>query len=71
MDKGKFGRRDRLVKEKNHDTYREGKKKTEPSVCPQCGAVVIERFGYRLGRRRVHSGACAACGATIAGVELG
>lgn len=39
MDKGKFGRRDRLVKEKYHDTYREGKKRAEPSVCPQCGAV--------------------------------
>ena len=39
MDKGKFGRRDRLVKEKYHDTYREGKKRAEPAVCPQCGAV--------------------------------
>ena len=41
MDKGKFGRRDRLVKEKYHDTYREGKKRTEPSVCSQCSAVFI------------------------------
>lgn len=39
MDKGKFGRRDRLVKEKFHDTYKEGKKRSEPSVCPDCGAV--------------------------------
>jgi len=39
MDKGKFGRRDRLVKEKHHDTYREDKKRSEPSVCPDCGAV--------------------------------
>ena len=39
MDKGKFGRRDRLVKEKYHDTYKEGKKRTEPSVCLSCGAV--------------------------------
>jgi NMD protein affecting ribosome stability and mRNA decay len=39
MDKGKFGRRDRLVKEKHHDTYREDKKRSEPSVCPGCGAV--------------------------------
>lgn len=39
MDKGKFGRRDRLVKEKFHDTYKEGKKRSEPSVCPNCKAV--------------------------------
>ena len=39
MDKGKFGRRDRLVKEKYHDTYKEGKKRPEPSVCSNCGAV--------------------------------
>lgn len=39
MDKGKFGRRDRLVKDKYHDTYREGKKRPEPSVCSNCNAV--------------------------------
>lgn len=39
MDKGKFGRRDRLVKDKFHDTYKEGKKRPEPSVCSNCGAV--------------------------------
>jgi hypothetical protein len=39
MDKGKFGRRDRLVKDKYHDTYREGKKRAEPSVCSKCGSV--------------------------------
>jgi len=41
MDKGKFGRRDRLVQEKQHDTYREGKKRTEPTVCSECGAVFV------------------------------
>ena len=41
MDKGKFGRRDRLVKEKHHDTYRETKKRTEPTLCPECGAVFV------------------------------
>lgn len=39
MEKGNFGRRDRLVKEKRHDTYREQKKRPEPSVCPGCNAV--------------------------------
>ena len=41
MNKGKFGRRDRLVKEKYHDTYRETKKRIEPTVCVECGAVFI------------------------------
>jgi len=41
MDKGNFGRRDRLVKEKRHDTYRERKKRTEPTLCPECKAVFI------------------------------
>ena len=39
MDKGNYSRRDRLVKEKHHDTYKERKKRTEPTVCPECGAV--------------------------------
>lgn len=41
MDKGKFGRRDRLVKEKYHDTYKENKKRPEPSACSDCGSVFV------------------------------
>ena len=41
MDKGNYGRRDRLVKEKRHDTYRERKKRTEPTVCQVCKAVFV------------------------------
>jgi NMD protein affecting ribosome stability and mRNA decay len=39
MDKGNYRRRDRLVQEKQHDTYKERKKRTEPTVCTACGAV--------------------------------
>ena len=39
MDKGKFGRRDRLVQEKHHDVYREERKWPEPTSCTQCHAV--------------------------------
>lgn len=42
MDKGKFGRRDRLVKEKYHDTYREGRKRSELAICSSCNAVYGE-----------------------------
>lgn len=41
MDKGNFGRRDRLVKEKRHDTYRERKKRSEPTICQVCKAVFV------------------------------
>ena len=41
MDKGNYRRRDRLVREKQHDTYKERKKRTEPTVCPECGAVFV------------------------------
>lgn len=39
MDKGRHGRRDRLVKEKRHDTYKNREKWPEPTVCTDCGAV--------------------------------
>ncbi|HBI16123.1 MAG TPA: ATPase [Desulfobulbaceae bacterium] len=62
MDKGKFGRRDRLVKEKHHDTYREGKKRGEPSACPQCGAVFSGgRWGWIEAPEGAVSCICPAC----------
>ncbi len=42
MDKGKYGRRDRLVQEKRHDPYEPREKFPEPTICPECGAVFIE-----------------------------
>jgi len=37
-------RRDRLVQERDHDTYASREKLSEPTVCPGCGAA------YRRGR---------------------
>ncbi|BCO09902.1 hypothetical protein GF1_22780 [Desulfolithobacter dissulfuricans] len=42
MDKSQYGRRDRLVQEKRHDTYKENKKWAEPTSCTECHAVYIE-----------------------------
>jgi hypothetical protein len=62
MDKGKFGRRDRLVKEKYHDTYREGKKRTEPALCQKCGAVFSGgRWAWIEAPEGAASSMCPAC----------
>ncbi len=39
MYKGVYGRKDRLVQQKRHDVYRNGRKPPEPTICPDCGAV--------------------------------
>jgi len=39
MDKSHHGRRDRLVKQKRHDTYRMDGKWTDPTICTECGCV--------------------------------
>jgi len=43
---------------------------TESTRCPNCGTVVIERFGYRVHVRALKHGACARCGTTIPGVQM-
>jgi pyruvate formate lyase activating enzyme len=40
------------------------------TLCPGCGNVVVERYGYRIVANRLTSGACAACGRAIAGIGL-
>jgi len=40
----------------------------QSTVCPGCGAVVIERAHYEIGAWRIRDGACARCGAAIPGV---
>ena len=42
MDKSQYGRRDRLVQEERHDSYREDKKWPEPTACKECAAVYTE-----------------------------
>lgn len=42
MEKSQYGRRDRLVKEKRHDTYKEDKKWPEPTACTECNSVYLE-----------------------------
>ena len=42
MDKGSYGRKDRLVKEREHDVYRSRTKLQDPAICPECGVVFVK-----------------------------
>jgi pyruvate formate lyase activating enzyme len=42
----------------------------EKTMCPACGAVLIDREGYRIRQVAVARGSCGACGARIAGAGL-
>ena len=62
MDKGRHGRRDRLVKEKRHDTYRSREKLPEPTVCTDCGAVFNKgRWQWLPHPDAAHGEVCPAC----------
>ena len=38
MDKGMYGRKDRLLKKKRQDAYQANQKLPEPTICKKCGA---------------------------------
>jgi pyruvate formate lyase activating enzyme len=38
------------------------------TVCPECGALTIERWGLAVTRNRLRHGSCSACGRSIPGV---
>jgi len=40
----------------------------EQTVCPFCGALVIERSGYNITQLNIKDGACNRCGKPIAGI---
>jgi pyruvate formate lyase activating enzyme len=42
----------------------------ESTVCPACGAVVVERRGFTVTRIALRDGRCNACGERIAGRGL-
>ena len=62
MDKGQYGRRDRLIQERRHDTYHERRKLPEPTVCSECGAVYLEgRWAWWEPAVNAHAIVCPAC----------
>jgi NMD protein affecting ribosome stability and mRNA decay len=62
MDKGQYGRRDRLVKEKRHDAYKETAKWPEPTVCTDCNAVFMDgRWSWKEPPADANKTRCPAC----------
>ncbi len=62
MDKSQHGRRDRLVQEKQHDTYREDKKWPEPTLCTECNAVFMGgRWTWNEPPIEANKSLCPAC----------
>ena len=62
MDKSQYGRRDRLVQEKHHDTYGDNKKWPEPTACTECNAVYIEgRWTWYEPPYKANKVVCPAC----------
>ena len=40
----------------------------EDTVCGECGAVAVRRYGFSVERNDVRAGSCGSCGASLAGV---
>ena len=56
------GRQDRLIRELDHDPYKSKRKLTEPTVCPDCGAVFHKgRWQWATPEPGAHEVLCPAC----------
>ncbi len=56
------GRRDRVVQEYRHDTYKSRGKLKEPTACSQCGAVFHKgRWTWGAKPPQAHTAKCPAC----------
>lgn len=55
-------RRDRLIRELDHDPYHSKLKIREPTVCPDCGAVFVKgRWSWGQAPADAHEQRCPAC----------
>ncbi|MDH4321061.1 MAG: BCAM0308 family protein [Desulfobulbaceae bacterium] len=62
MDKGTHGRKDRLIKEERHDSYRQKEKLPEPSRCGDCGVLYANgRWTWAEPPEKSHLTTCPAC----------
>lgn len=62
MDKSQYGRRDRLVQENRHDTYKQQGKWPEPTICNECGSVFKDgRWSWNKLTEEANKVVCPAC----------
>ena len=62
MDKSSYGRKDRLLKERQHDVYRIGIKLPDPTLCTECGAVFMKgRWVWADAPAHAGKAVCPAC----------
>jgi hypothetical protein len=62
MDKGVYGRKDRLIKEKRHDTYQLREKLPEPTLCTECRALFRNgRWSWDEAPPEAYNAICPAC----------
>jgi NMD protein affecting ribosome stability and mRNA decay len=56
------GRKDRLLREMDHDPYKSKRKLPEPTLCPECGAVFHKgRWDWASAPSGAHEELCPAC----------
>ena len=62
MKRAAYGRKDRLIKEKRHDSYMSQTKLPEPTVCTKCGVVFANgRWTWKESMESAHTIVCPAC----------
>jgi hypothetical protein len=62
MDKSRHTRRDRLVREKRHDTYKQRGKWREPTACMKCGSLFQDgRWSWSKPTKHADKVVCPAC----------
>jgi NMD protein affecting ribosome stability and mRNA decay len=62
MKKTAYGRKDRLLKEKRHDSYMSQTKLPEPTVCNKCGVVFTNgRWTWKEPSEQANKIVCPAC----------
>lgn len=62
MISARFGRKDRLIKQKRRDAYQERDKLPEPTVCTKCRASFVDgRWTWKPPPQNPHQTVCPAC----------
>jgi hypothetical protein len=62
MNRPAYGRKDRLIKEKRHDSYLSQTKLSEPTVCNKCGVAFTNgRWAWKDVVGPAHKIVCPAC----------